>query len=45
MLSALTRVRSTHLLDAELWRALGMGPDHLPEGPARGEDRLRVVGQ
>jgi tRNA 2-thiocytidine biosynthesis protein TtcA len=45
MLSALTRVRSTHLLDAELWRALGMGPDRLPDGPARGEDRLRVVGQ
>ena len=45
MLSALTRVRGTHLLDAQLWQALGMGPDHLPDGPARGADRLRVVGQ
>jgi tRNA 2-thiocytidine biosynthesis protein TtcA len=45
MLSALTRVRGTHLLDAQLWQALGMGPDHLPDGPVRGADRLRVVGQ
>jgi tRNA 2-thiocytidine biosynthesis protein TtcA len=45
MLSALTRVRGTHLLDAQLWQALGMGPDHLPDGPTRGADRLRVVGQ
>jgi len=45
MLSALTRVRGTHLLDTQLWKALGMGPDHLPDGPLEGSDRLRVVGQ
>ena len=43
MLSALTRVRGTHLLDAELWRSLGMGPDSLPDAPLSGEGRLRIV--
>ena len=45
MLSALTRVRGTHLLDSQLWRALGMGPENLPDGPDEGKGRLRVVGQ
>jgi len=45
MLSALTRIRGTHLLDADLWRALGMGPPDLPQGSSSGKGRLRVVGQ
>jgi len=44
MLASLTRVRAGHLLDESLWRALGLGPDGLPEddGP-RGLERLRVT--
>ncbi len=43
MLSALTRVRGTHLLDAELWRHLGLGPEQLPDSPLTGDGRLRIV--
>ncbi len=43
MLAALTRVRSTHLLDTDLWRELGLGPDDLPESSG-GAGRLRVAG-
>jgi tRNA 2-thiocytidine biosynthesis protein TtcA len=42
MLSALTRAVPTHLLDAELWSALGIGPGGLELGP-RGRQRLRVT--
>ena len=42
MLAGLTRVRSSHLLDAELWRTLGIGPDDLPP-QASGAGRLRVA--
>jgi tRNA 2-thiocytidine biosynthesis protein TtcA len=42
MLAGLTRVRSSHLMDADLWRTLGMGPDDLPEPSGRG--RLKVAG-
>lgn len=43
MLAALTRVRSSHLLDGELWRELGLGPDGLDDLDSTGGDRLRVV--
>lgn len=43
MLAALTRAVPTHLLDAELWAALGIGPEGLEVGP-RGRKRLRVAG-
>ncbi|MCP4871642.1 MAG: tRNA 2-thiocytidine(32) synthetase TtcA [Proteobacteria bacterium] len=41
MLAGLTRVRTTHLLDADLWRALGIGPGDLP-APS-GKRRLTVA--
>ncbi len=43
MLASLTRAVPTHLLDADLWSALGIGPGGLPLGP-RGRKRLRVAG-
>ncbi len=43
MLASLTRAVPTHLLDADLWRVLGLGPEGLPEG-GKGKDRLRVAG-
>ncbi|MEE2829789.1 MAG: tRNA 2-thiocytidine(32) synthetase TtcA [Myxococcota bacterium] len=42
MLAALTRIRGSHLMDAELWKKLGIGPEEL-ESQVRGGDRLRVV--
>lgn len=44
MLASLTRVQASHLLDEGLWRALGLGPEGLPEeaGP-RGWERLHVT--
>jgi hypothetical protein len=34
MLSSLTRVASSHLLDSDLWRRLGIGPEGLPDKSA-----------
>ena len=44
MLASLTRVRASHLLDDGLWRALGVGPEGLPEDSGgQGWERLRVA--
>lgn len=44
MLASLSRVSSGHLLDEELWKALGIGPEGLPEQPgSQGWERLRVA--
>ena len=43
MLASLTHAVPSHLLDADLWRALGLGPEGLPEGRT-GKGRLRVAG-
>ena len=42
MLASLTRAVPTHLLDTELWAALGLGPEGIEVGP-RGRKRLRVA--
>jgi tRNA 2-thiocytidine biosynthesis protein TtcA len=44
MVAGLTRVVGSHLPDADLWRALGIGPDSLPE-VATGADRLKLAGE
>ncbi len=43
MLSALGRIRATHLMDTELWQELAIGPEDLVSGQT-GRHRLQVAG-
>jgi len=43
LLASLGRIRTTHMLDTDLWRQLGLGPEDLPD-ESSGSGRLRVAG-